>query len=85
MRKQGYKIIFILAEVPGVAKVTHSYFRRLPELDLKLRFCLVFPIKVDPLNLESQNQTKKICEVKPNAKALRHFKVEAVYKFDKSG
>ena len=32
---------------------THSYFRRLPALGLKLRFKLFFPIKMDPLNLES--------------------------------
>ena len=43
---------------------THSYARRLPVLGLKLRF---FPIKVDPLNLESQNQAKNICVVLPSS------------------
>ena len=37
--------------------------------------------------IENVNTKKVImsCEVKPKAKALRHFKVEAVYKFDNSG
>jgi len=42
MGTQGYKIIFILAEVPSVAQVTYNYFRRLPKLDFKLRFYLFF-------------------------------------------
>ena len=38
----------------SVAQATHNFARRLPALGLKLR--LFFPIKVNPLNLESQNQ-----------------------------
>ena len=48
------------------------YSRRLPALGLKLRFQLVFPLKVDPLNVESQNQVKKIFVVlQLNVKANR--------------
>ena len=42
----------------SVAQATHNYARRLPALGLKLR--LFFPIKVNPLNLESQNRFKNI-------------------------
>ena len=42
----------------SVAQATHNYARRLPALGLKLR--LFFPIKVNPLNLESQPRFKNI-------------------------
>ena len=32
-----------------------------------------------------RNKGLMICEIKPKTKALRHFKVEAVQKFDNSG
>ena len=35
---------------PSVAQGTHSYYRRLQALGLKLRFQLFFSIKVDPLS-----------------------------------
>ena len=44
----------------SVAQRSHSYFSRLPALSCKLRILLLFPLKVDPLNLESQNQAKNI-------------------------
>ena len=46
-----------------IALGTNSYSCCLPALCRKLRLCLFFPIKVDPLNLESQNQTEKILMV----------------------
>ena len=52
-----------LAWEPSTAKVTKSYFRRLPALERFERFTgkINFPyIKVDPLNLESENQDKNI-------------------------
>ena len=38
------------------AQGIHCQSHRLPALCLKLRFYLFFPLKVDPLSLESQNQ-----------------------------
>ena len=48
-----FKIYQILAWEPSV---TYSYSRRLPALGRKLRCQIFVAIKVDPLNLESQNQ-----------------------------
>ena len=56
-----------LAWEPSFPQVTHSYTRRLPALDRKLRFLLFFPIKVDPLNLDSENQLKNIPVVLPSS------------------
>ena len=49
-----------LAWEPSVAYVAYSYLSRLPAFGRKLRFDLFFPTKVDPLNLESQNQAQNI-------------------------
>ena len=65
--------IFIQWE-PSVAQGTHNYSHCLPTLCRKLRFELFSPIKVDPLsllrlyllNLESQNEAKKISLVLPS-------------------
>ena len=47
----------LLAWEPNVAQVSHGYSRRLPALGCKLRFYLFFLIKVDLLNLKSQNHS----------------------------
>ena len=48
-----FHLDFELAWEPCIAQDTHdSYFRRLPALGRKLRFSLVFPMKVDLLNVE---------------------------------
>ena len=51
---------------PSVAQVTHSYSRCLPAL-CKFTGKQNFAIKVDPLNLDSQNQTKNIPVVLPSS------------------
>jgi len=55
-----------LAEVHGVAQGTPSYPRRLPALGRKLWLKIFYHFKVDPLNLESLNQTKTIPVVLPS-------------------
>ena len=45
----------VLAWEPRAAQVSKSYSRRLPALERFLPGNKIFPIKVDPLNLESQN------------------------------
>ena len=57
-----YKDINIVSLYTSVVHVTHSYFRRLPARGLKLRFEPFFPLQINPLNLESQIQTKNIPE-----------------------
>ena len=52
--------IKILAWEPSSAKVTKRYSRRLPEQLNDFTGKLNFPYKSRPLNLESQNQAKKI-------------------------
>ena len=52
--------IVILVWEPNAAKVTKSYSRRLPALKRFYRGTKFFTIKVDPVNLESQNQAKNI-------------------------
>ena len=58
------KIYQILGWEPGVAQGTNSYSCRLPALCQKLLF---FPLTVDPLNWESQNQAKNIPVVLPSS------------------
>ena len=51
--------IYIQAWKPSAAQITKSYFLRLPAFERFYReteFSLIKVIKVDPLNLESQNQ-----------------------------
>ena len=45
---------------PSDAQVTHNYSPHLPALCRKLWFKLFFPVKGDPMILESQNQAKNI-------------------------
>ena len=63
----SYLILSTIAWEPSVAQGTHSYSRCLPARGRKLRFSLFFPIKVDPINLESQNQAKNIPVVLPSS------------------
>ena len=53
----------------SVAQATHNYARRLPAVGLKLR--LFFPIKVNPLNLESQNQFKNMSVILPSSSPIK--------------
>ena len=58
MKKLGWE--------PSAAKVTKSYSRRLPALEWIYRETKIFAIKIDPLNLESQNKAKNIPGVLPS-------------------
>ena len=53
----------VLVENPALPRVLKRHSRRLPELGRKI----FFPIEVDPLNLESQNQDKNIPMVLPSS------------------
>ena len=57
----------LLAWEASVSQGFHSHTRRFPALGLKLWFYLFFPLKVDPLNLKSQNQAENIAVVLPNS------------------
>ena len=55
LKLQIIRFYNILAWEPSSAKVIKSYSRRLPHLN-DFTGKLNFPYKIDPLNLESQNQ-----------------------------
>ena len=51
-------VIYTLTWEPRAAQGSHSDSHWLPAPCHKSRFYLFFPVKVDPLNLQSQNQVK---------------------------